>query len=154
MYPPIQSQGAHFNGYYWVNNERLIVNFRSTAKFGKVLYNYSRPVSVKYTGEGAIGLDMKPNQWGYFLSYPQYVGQDQANPNTILMTLEDEEGRWGSPVVHSVDVVTGKKKLVQSNDRYMDSWLADYNGGVRIGSRINPKNNESSIIYRPKEGVA
>lgn len=154
VYPPIQTQGMYFSGYYWVNNERLIVNLRTSAKFGKILYNYQRPVSVKYTGEEAIGLEMKPNKWGYFLPFPQFVGIDQDNPNTLLMTLDSEEGRWGSPVVHSVDVVTGKRKQIQSNDRDIQNWLADYNGVVRIGSRLNQKNNEFSIIYRRKEGAA
>ncbi|MEY4590928.1 MAG: hypothetical protein RL497_3004 [Pseudomonadota bacterium] len=151
IYPPISSSETYFSRYKWANNDRLLVALRGTTKYGNYLFNYQRLVSARFDGTLPIGYKMEPNKYGYFRQYAWSISRNKNDPGHLLMALDDNPDAWGSALVHRVDLETGKKELIQKNDKNIAYWRADSQGRIRVGVRYKDSNTSFTIFYREHE---
>jgi dipeptidyl aminopeptidase/acylaminoacyl peptidase len=77
----------------------------------------------------------------------------ENDPDHILAALDDEPRGWATPQVHLVNVNTGKRKRVLKNTRGVHHWIADQDGQIRIGTKIDTKfeRQNVTIYYRETE---
>jgi dipeptidyl aminopeptidase/acylaminoacyl peptidase len=57
------------------------------------------------------------------------------SPGEILVGLNDRRADLHD--VYRLNIVTGEKKLVRTNDQNVAGWLADLEGNLRLGVRVN-----------------
>lgn len=147
---PINAGKSFFNWYGWANEERLLFSLRGTIKIQGDLWNISRLGSIGSNGKEALKFRMTPNYTGLFLPNPKIIDYLDDDPELILATLDDQQGGWAVPEVHRVNVNTGKRQRIERNKIGAQSWIADSNGVLRIGIKIDTEQNyrNVTIYYR------
>ncbi len=149
---PISAGGMFFNWYRWANDDRLLVNVRTTAAIRGNLLNISRMGSVDRTGKDSVFFKMTPNGHGYYRQNASVISMLENDPDHILAALDDGPGSgdWAKPEVDLVNVNTGKKQRVQKNPKGVFNWIADSDGKVRIGVayKTSGLSNDVTIYYR------
>jgi dipeptidyl aminopeptidase/acylaminoacyl peptidase len=142
----IGSGDNYFSWYDWANDNRLVINVRSTTSyFGGQLSNLSRMGSVGRDGKNPIYFEMEPNIHGIYRQHVSVVEWLESDPDHILAVLDNEEREWAAPVVHKVNVNNGNRTLVARNRRGVQHWIADKKGRVRIGIKVDTKFDRQNV---------
>ena len=144
------------NWYKWANNDRLIVSRRTADRDLGGLWDISRLYSVsRHENEDTVLFKVKPGRRGGFRQYPRVVSWLEEEPDYVLAELDDEKDSWAMPVVHKVNVNTGKRELVLDNKMDVFRWIADSNGDIRIGIKYDTGNSTSNVttFYRENENA-
>ncbi len=63
------------------------------------------------------------------------VDVPKVSPNEILIGLNDRRADLHD--VYRLNIVTGERKLIRKNDSNVAGWIADLNGDLRLGVRVN-----------------
>lgn len=147
---PIDSGENFFYWYRWVNNDRLVFSLRSTTMYRFGLVNRARVGSIGRDGRDSIFFAMQPNLRDFYRAHPNVVDFLENDPDHILAALDDEPTAWATPQVHLVNINTGHKKLLLSNRRGVYAWIADGDGVIRIGTKIDTKYGKRNVtvFYR------
>lgn len=133
---PMSVGDFYISGYRWANNNRIILWVRDTDKVGSQVVTYTRMLSINKDGTDTVVFRMKPNDWGWFLQYPQVTHWLPDDEDHIIAELDPHPTEWGQPNLHKVNVNTGKRKLLQRSSRGINEWVVDYDGNVRIGVNL------------------
>ncbi len=67
------------------------------------------------------------------------VAVPEDDPTHVLVAMNDRDARLHD--VYRVDLATGERELVIENDANVAGWLADLEGDVRLGVRIDEEGN-------------
>ena len=136
--------------YGWANSERLIIRARDVDRNDFDSLNVFRMASIRRDGSQLKRFRQKRNAWGYLRSNSQVINWLPDDPNHILAALDDEPRKPNRPQIHKVNVVTGKRVLVERNRRGVANWVADSSGNVRVGSRfdVNLYRARVTVFYR------
>ena len=133
--------------YLWANNDRLIVRIRGSVKFQKQMVNVTRLIAVGRDGSNPVYFKITPDKYGYYRQHPQVIHLLPNDNEHVLAVLDNNKDIWAAPEVDKVNVYTGKKRRVVFNHIGVHSWLADANGEVRIGEKIDTGRKTNVTTY-------
>ncbi|GAA6152968.1 alpha/beta hydrolase family protein [Pseudoteredinibacter isoporae] len=148
------SDGKYYiNWFQWANNERLLLSVRKNKKIRNHVLSVSTIGSVKRDGSDPIFYKAKPNRKGFFKRNPSLVSLIKNDPEHVLLVLDDSRNSWASPVVHKVNLESGKRTRVQDNPNRVSKWIADENGELKVGIRYEQGANGKSaeLLLRNKD---
>jgi dipeptidyl aminopeptidase/acylaminoacyl peptidase len=150
---PMRTGGYPLVWYEWANDDRLVINLRTTDAHRGNLLNLTRMVSIGRDGKNPVQFRMEPNNQEFYRQLVQVVSFLWNDPEHILATLDDRFDGWAAPDVDLVNVYTGKKKRVLRNYRNVYEWIADADGRIRIGVQYDTKHKKTgvTIYYRETE---
>jgi len=168
---PIGIGDKYFQEFEWANNDRLIVNVRTTVVGKKEGGYYYRLLSIPVNPESGPPIDLlaklkRRNKQSYHFAeaahWPYMLDRLKHDDNKILAVLEytiEESGPGGfffvAPDFHEVDVYNGVSKRTERNGRLLDYVVVDENGQVRIGwfSKFMSgyQHNRYKLYYRETE---
>lgn len=146
--------------YAWANDERLVVGIRNTRGAGNRIINTVDMATIRRDGTDKHRIRMVGNTRAKGmaqatpLNYAYVVNWLEDDPDHILAALSNEPGEWNEPRVHKVNVNTGKRELVQRNDKGFYYWVADEAGDIRVGARVrvNLGRSDVEMFYRATKG--
>ena len=150
----IGSGGNFFNWYDWANDDRLVFSIRTSAtevgRGGSFMVSLARLGSVGRDGSKLVMFDAEPNIHGFYHPNPAIVSWLRDDPNHVLATINGSEREWNSPRVDRVNVYSGQAVLVQRNRWGVQRWIADDNGDIRAGVKVDShlRNRKATIYYR------
>jgi dipeptidyl aminopeptidase/acylaminoacyl peptidase len=126
-----------FGWVRWVNNNRLIVGIRYPGIRRGFESTESRLLAMDADGGNIVNM-VQPSR---DKSLPIPITQDNVvavMKDGRYILLELFEGyEAGGPSVFRVDVNTGKRELVLGPRRFVYDWIADRQGRVRVGTRVD-----------------
>ncbi len=151
----LTQENVQFNRFYWPNDDRLIVSFRTTntvkTSRGRRMFNYTQLGSIGNDGKDFVVFKKKPGVNGYYKPRVSITSMLPADPDHVLAELDYNPERWGSPEVDKINVYTGSRKKVMRNRLSINEWIADNDGVIRIGVQIREKGKSAvtnRIYYR------
>jgi len=149
---PIRVDDKHFISWFdWANEDKLIFALRtSTAQYG-FLWNFTRIGSIGADGRGARFFKMEANASGQFRQSPRVIHKLPNDDDHMLMALDDMPNSWAKPIVHKINVSTGKREITLKNRIGAYNWISDYNGQVRIGIQYKTRLNQKDVILHYRE---
>ena len=151
VFYPTKSEEKNFklNWVEWANNDRLLIStsFVNSHETGAAKITYTRLYSVDAKKPSKIINLVKPNESPYYISQFQdnVIGRVANEPDSILISVDNVSP--GHETVYKVNVVTGKSSIVQ-READANSWLADRDGGVRIGEYYDDDKRKKSYKVR------
>lgn len=133
--------------YRWIGNDHVVFQLLSRENIFGQRGDLARLVSFNAnTGK------MEPLVWrdsGGNASRILHVNHDTGEFLLERQNLGYESGAdQRRPEVVKVDVATGKFERFQRPNLIVNSWYADGDGVVRMGTSYDPDNGESRILYR------
>lgn len=133
--------------YRWIGNDHVVFQLLSRENIFGQRGDLARLVSFNVnTGK------MEPLVWrdsGGNASRILHVNHDTGEFLLERQNLGYESGAdQRRPEVVKVDVATGKFERFQRPNLIVNSWYADGDGVVRMGTSYDPDNGESRILYR------
>jgi dipeptidyl aminopeptidase/acylaminoacyl peptidase len=72
----------------------------------------------------------------YAKTRAQVVGVSHLHPGTILVGMNDRDAQWHD--VYKVDLATGKRDLVEKNDKEIAGYLVDADYKLRLAQKSRP----------------
>lgn len=143
----------HFNGYQWANNDRLLLGLWTSVDVSGRFWNITRMWSADRSGKNTVFFKVKSNAYGMYRQYPGVISMLKGDDQHVLADIDDYYMGWNTPNVHKLNVYTGKKTRIITNKNEVNTWVADSNGVVRIGTRYDGRfgGHEFIIIYRETE---
>ncbi|NVJ58779.1 MAG: S9 family peptidase [Gammaproteobacteria bacterium] len=141
------------NRYFWVNDERLVLNIRLTDEVAGEQLSINRLISVDKAGNNVVEFPMRVGKNGFFMQQPEVIDLLKHDSKHVLAVLDNDEERWGAPEVHKVNVYTGEKTRILRNYLNIHEWITDNTGSVRLGLRYSTSKAEQSVLiyYRENE---
>ena len=149
----IGSGDMFFNWYQFANEERLVINIRATAAVEGRLWNLSRLGSIDLNGKDPQFFKIRANDFGYYRQHLGVIDWLPDDPNHVLAVLNDTPNKWASPEVDLVDINTGKSKTILKNTRGAQQWIADADGNVRIGVKVDTRLSYRNVTIYYRETV-
>lgn len=153
--PAVIGSGSNFiNWYDWANDDRLVFSIRTSAtevgRGGSFMVGLARLGSVGRDASKLVMFDAEPNIHGFYHPNPAVVSWLRDDPDHVLASINGSEREWNSPRVHRVNVYNGEATLVQRNRWGVQRWIADENGDIRVGVKIDShlRKRKSIIYYR------
>lgn len=138
----------HIHNYTWVNNTRLVLAVRDSARnHDGNLWGFTRLIAIDWNGQNPVGLKMQPNQDGYLRQYPKILHILPADDKHVLALLDDREDDWNRPHIHKVNVYTGKKTIHQPSYLGVQEWFADNEGNVLVGEKHGTRGTTKATTY-------
>lgn len=130
----------------WANEKTLLVS-QKLAVIGRVTkYSATRLTSIDIDGEQRVVRHFNPS------GNLDYGGQFQDNIVSFLPDDPDhillEIGRASLPSVYKFNIYSQEKSRITKGKLFVNSWMADRQGQLRLGSALNYKTGEGSIRYR------
>ena len=152
--PAIIGSGDLFiNWYEFANEERLVINVRATAGVGGRLWNLSRLVSSSVKGKDLKPFHVRANDFGYYRQLVDVIHWLPDDPDHVLAILNDTPDKWASPEVDLVNINTGKAKTVLKNTKGSQRWIADADGNLRIGVKIDTRLGRRNVTVYYRETI-
>jgi dipeptidyl aminopeptidase/acylaminoacyl peptidase len=155
IFYPAQTDNKKFkiNWISWANNDRILLSIRYTeGQFGTSLkFGHSRLVAMDAKKESKMVNLVKPSDEATFTSQFQdhVMGRDPNNADNIIMGVDDVA--WGHQTVYSVNVNTGRRKILKKEDMGIREWYIDTQGTVRAGEGYNDDDKKVTIkVLDPK----
>lgn len=133
--------------YRWIGNDHVVFQLLSRENIFGQRGDLARLVAFNVnTGK------MEPLVWrdsGGNASRILHVNHDTGEFLLERTNLGYESGAdQRRPEVVKVDVATGKFERFQRPNLIVDSWFADGDGNIRMGTAFDPDSGESRILYR------
>lgn len=145
-------------GYRWIDPDHLLIAFSSRDNYeGRwfdndryAVYNRATRKIIPLGWDKAIGgttalwtsASGKPH---ILLERVPFDTDSLRSPDTELL---------GNPEVIDIDADTGKYTVAMPQNAAVESWTADADGVVRVGTSRNAENGHVVIFYRPGGGQA
>ena len=155
---PLHSGDRFFNWYRWANDERLVLSIRSVKKWRHFVLTPWRVASVGSDGDGFFFIKTESNKWGWYKQNSEVVSWLDEDPKHIIASLDTkviDATRSSFPIVHKVNLYTGKRELIQdTTNHHIRHWIGDAQGNIRVGvayPRIDRSNTKVKIYYREAE---
>ncbi|UCF20005.1 MAG: S9 family peptidase [Gemmatimonadota bacterium] len=119
-------------GYFWSQDGKYI--FYTQDKLGDENF---RVYAVDPTAAPAEGSAAPPARdlTPYEKVQARIISVPENAPNQMLVGLNDRDLQLHD--VYRLDIVTGERTLVFQNDENIAGWLADLDGNLRLGVRVN-----------------
>jgi dipeptidyl aminopeptidase/acylaminoacyl peptidase len=123
-------------GINWLNNEKLLVNFRQNIQDGNDNYWVTKAAIVNADGKGDWRIPFpKENRANY--SVMDILPDD---PNNILLTYDINDNRI--PDVVKFNINNGSTKtIMRGNDKISGGFIADAEGEIRAGTGYDAATN-------------
>lgn len=87
-----------------------------------------------------FSVDLKTGDKRDLTAYPktraQVTGVSHLHPGTILVGMNDRDAQWHD--VYKVDLATGKRELVEKNDKEIAGYLANADYKIRFAQKSRP----------------
>jgi dipeptidyl aminopeptidase/acylaminoacyl peptidase len=145
------NQRFFINWIEWVNNERLVVGMRFAGSRHFVGTVETRLLSIKSDGSGVVNLVRNlPRSDSMSGSVPSQQVQDEVidwmpdDGHHVLLQLSEAE-RSVYPTVYKVNVETGNRRMVKSEERDVRHWMTDAAHRVRVGMRHTDEHTELRV---------
>lgn len=140
--------GDYFiDDYLWANNDRLIVSIRGSVKYQGRMVNVTRLIAVGRDGSNPVYFKITPDEYGFYRQSPSVLHLLPDDNEHVLAMLDNNKEVWAAPEVDKVNIYTGKKRRVVFNNIGVQWWLADANGEVRVGEKIDTGRNSRVTTY-------
>jgi dipeptidyl aminopeptidase/acylaminoacyl peptidase len=123
-------------GINWLNNEKILVNFRQNIQDGNSNYWVTKAAIVNADGKGDWRIPFpKENRANYTV-----MDVLPDDPNNILLTYDINDNRI--PDVVKFNINNGSTKTVmRGNDKISGGFVADAEGEIRAGSGYDAASN-------------
>lgn len=141
-----QIEEQDVNGFIWANNERLIffMDDDGNESFGMFAVNAdgSEPRTLHEPASAQIRAGQRAA-----IRYVRPINLLRDDKDNILVISNERRAPY--PDVYTMDIYSGKKKLVQRNLKNVDGWFTDYDGNL-IGASLTD-GLENAILMRNPE---
>ncbi len=138
----------YFSSYEWLNNTRLGVTIRVTTGLRGHLWNLTRLVFIGSDGAPLVAPNFKANNNGYYRQHASILDRLPHDDEHVLALLDNDPDIWAAPMVHKVNVYTGKRFLFERNRKGNQSWIVDNTGIPRIAVKKGTDNTKTHTYYR------
>lgn len=132
--------------FKWANEKTLLVSQKVPIIFRNVKFSKTMISAIDIDGEKPVVRDFTPS------GRAEYRGQFQDNVVSFLPNDPDhillEIGNASLPGVYKFNIYTQESSRVTKGKLFVESWMADRQGRLRLGSALNTKTGEGSIRYR------
>ncbi len=138
-----------FNGYAWVNNNRLLIRVIFPASIGDLKFNETRLIAINRDGteENASLIQFK-NAFSNREHISQFQDQFTLLPNDerhVLINLDKRNAGFSD--VYKIDVYNGDTEMVASNPGFVQNWMFDREGRARLGQGV-VGSSTLRVVYR------
>jgi dipeptidyl aminopeptidase/acylaminoacyl peptidase len=139
-------------GWRWIDDDNLIIQLTSRQNYFGQWFDATRLIAYNRTARKTV-----PLAWeGSKFTASRILWVSREGPPTLLLerTPETESTEnLGLPEVVKVDVLTGKViHVVQRSSPSIDTWYADGNGVVRVGTGFDGSTGKLTAMYRHDSG--
>lgn len=128
----------------WVTPTRLLVSLGFAARRYRVPTFETRLIAINYDGSDSIDMIRQSSNEIALQVQDKVIDILRHDPDHVLMAYNAENA--SRPIVHKVNIYTGRGKVVQSSRSGIFSWSTDQRGEVRIG--IGIKNERWQTLIR------
>ena len=150
------NEDVRINWYRWINEDKIATSagFAGNRRYGmsKTKVSETRLMAINVDGSGEPELVIEPRR-DLENVHSQYADRVISwlpdDPEHILMEVDYDSHT--EPSVFKVNVNTKKRERIERGKRKIRHWVADQQGNVRIGERLNYKDGEV-IIYARQAG--
>jgi dipeptidyl aminopeptidase/acylaminoacyl peptidase len=132
----------------WIDDDNLVIQLTSRQNFEGIWYDATRAIAYNRTTKKWIPLAWRGSRFdaGRILWMSR-----EGRPTILLQRMPEtaDTERFFLPEVVKVDVLTGKViDIVQRPSPSIQSWYADGNGVVRLGTGYDGDSGKLTALYR------
>ncbi len=115
-------------GYFWSQDSQYLLYVQDSG--GDENYHvYAVTPALSSDGKVTAPKDLTP----YKGIQAQIIAVPENQPDTIIIGLNDRDPSYHD--VYQISISQGTRQLLVKNDRSIDSWLADWEGKIRLATR-------------------
>jgi dienelactone hydrolase len=146
------NQRFHFRWLAWVGNERVVASVRYGSDRYQVDVTETRLLSIgRDGGEPTVLVQQRDTSLGRMSVQLQDQVIDWMPRDGRHILLAAPEGTRGYAAVYKLDVLTGKRSMVQVPRQGVGSWMTDAQHRVRVG--VVQSGLSIEIVERPVDGA-
>jgi dipeptidyl aminopeptidase/acylaminoacyl peptidase len=119
-------------GYFWTEDSRYVLYIQDRGGDENYHLYAVDPASAP---ESATGVPPARDLTPYGAMRAMIISLPESTPNQIVVGLNDRDPSLHD--VYRVNIDTGERELVIQNDANIAGWLADLEGNIRMGLRID-----------------
>lgn len=131
----------------WVNDERLVVGVGADDGWSHLRWTETRLFAINRDGSNLKTDLITPSRDHHSFAreyLPQLqdrvIGKLPEDDRSVLIALDLDHHTY--PDVYKLDVYTGRRELIERSTYGMRYWMADRQGGVRLGTAV-----EGTIVH-------
>ena len=139
--------------YFWIDPDHLIIQLVSRDNADGQWFD-----NVRYASYNRLTKQVIPLGWDKAFASTQLLwASHKGKPHVLLQRLVIDSGstrngydteRWSNPEVIDIDVDTGKYTTAMNKNTEVESWVADADGVVRMGSSNDADTGKVKVMYR------
>ncbi|MFT2092883.1 alpha/beta hydrolase family protein [Paraglaciecola sp. 2405UD69-4] len=131
--------------FRWANEKTIIVSVRYTSTQGRTDYTETRLLAVDIDGDSSVQRQIaKPKRSQRSSQFQDTVVSFLPDdPEHILVALDLDKANL--PSVYKVNIYSDKKSRVVRGRSMIRSWMADRQGKVRLGKRLDYAHGAAGI---------
>ncbi len=135
----IGSEVMELRSFNWLNNDRLLVNFRQNVKAANSDYWVNKLAVIKSDASG---------KWVELPDNSTLLSLWRQNPSEIILEVDANDNRI--PDVMRFNIRSGRTSLIlRGNDR-MGNYMVDIDGEVRAANGYDPSSGSIKLFMRTK----
>jgi dipeptidyl aminopeptidase/acylaminoacyl peptidase len=134
-------------GYRWVDSDHLLIEIDSRDNFAGEWFD-----NIRYAAYNRATRKVVPLGWDKAFTGTEALWNSRSGPPHILLqrrNLDYGTELTDKPEVIDVDLDTGKYRAVMRPNAEVESWVADEDGVVRMGSKRDGETGRVEVYYRP-----
>ena len=134
--------------WVWIDDDNLLITLTSRQNFFGQWFDAARLIGYNRTTKKVTPLGWEGSKF----SAGRVLWMSHEGTPTILLERTPDNGdteRWGIPEVVKINVLTGQMSVVQRQNPTIDSWYADGQGVVRVGTGYDRETGKLTAVYRP-----
>ena len=129
--------------FTWLNNKKIMVNFRQNIQDGNRNYWVSKSAIVNANGEGSWRVPFPKDNFARYSLLSVY----REDPNHVLLTRDINSDRI--PDVVKFNINTGRTKTVyRGNEKVSGGFIADASGEIRAGTGFDSATTSLNLYAR------
>jgi len=153
---PPGEETTEFHYFFWKTNEMIITQIGLTGRRmefrgGTIIQTRSVSFNVKTKEFKWLGKPNRRRNAGERMSQlEKIIDYLPDDPENILLQLDFRLD--ATPEVYKVNIQTGRRTMIKSGKKGVNSWYSDQNSEIRLGIGYRPRSDEKNIYYRTSSG--